>query len=363
VLADTSSRSIAHVVRAFMSAPPLISPAPPGFEPVPARVLTDISMLPCDLYIWRGPRPVLYAMKGGDLRRVVARAQRGMSFLVREVDSDLLRGALAAALPRVLANQHMTPVERSKTAYSIAAKVLAPVFTRETPLDHDGLVLTHQAVDAITLHLLQDEEMVWAMVATMQKHVATHTHAINTAVYGIVLARFMKFGPPEAIQDVARGGLLHDIGKNRVPKAVLDKPAALDPSEWQIMRSHVKAGHDMVVRALGYPPSYAHIIAEHHERCDGSGYPAGRMASGTALDSQLVGIVDAFDALTCKRPYRTAVSAFDALHIMRVAMRGQFSDELLREFIRLLGGINARAAGLDAGDSVGDLAGVMRAAG
>jgi putative nucleotidyltransferase with HDIG domain len=336
-----------------------IIPAPPGFEPVPARVLTDISTLPCDLYIWRGPRPILYAQRGGDLRKVVARAQRGMSFLVREIDSDLLRGALAASLPRVLANQRMSPIERSKTAYSIAAKVLIPVFTRENPLDHDGLLLTHQAIDAITLHLIEDDEMVWAMVATMQKHMATHAHAINSAVYGIVLARFMKFGPPDAIRDVARGGLLHDIGKNRVPLAMLDKPAALDASEWQVMRTHVKSGYDMVVRAQGFPPSYAHVIAEHHERCDGSGYPAGRCASGIALDSQLVGIVDAFDALTSRRPYRGPVTAFEALNVMRVAMRGQFSDELLREFIKLLGGLNAATASMEGTD----LTGLMRVAG
>jgi putative nucleotidyltransferase with HDIG domain len=343
-----------------MPAHPFITPAPPGYEPVPARVLTDISTLPCDLYIWRGPRPVLYAMKGGDLRKVINRAQRGMSFLVREVDSDLLRGALAASLPAVLANQRVTPVERSKTAYSIAAKVLSPIFTRENPLDHDGLLLTHQAIDAITLHLIEDEEMVWAMVATMQKHVATHTHAINTAVYGIVLARFMQFGNADAIRDVARGGLLHDIGKNRVPRVVLDKPSALDATEWQVMRTHVKAGYEMIVRALGYAPSYAHIVGEHHERCDGSGYPAGRAAGGIAMDAQLVGIVDAFDALTTRRPYRMPVSAFDALHVMRVSMRGQFSDEILREFIKLLGGLNAMSTGLD---GAANIAGIMRVAG
>jgi putative nucleotidyltransferase with HDIG domain len=342
-----------------MSSPTQIMPAPPGYEPVPARVLTDIATLPCDLYIWRGPRPVLYAMKGGDLRKVITRAQCGMSFLVREIDSDLLRGALAAALPTVLANQHVSPVERSKTAYSIAAKVLSPIFTRENALDHDGLLLTHKTIDAITLHLIDDEEMVWAMVATMQKHLATHTHAINTAVYGIVLARFMEFGSSDAIRDVARGGLLHDIGKNRIPRTVLDKPSGLDASEWQVMRTHVKSGSDMVIRALGYPQPYVHIIAEHHERCDGSGYPAGRQGSGIALDSQLVGVVDAFDALTTRRPYRAPVSAFDALHIMRVAMRGQFSDEILREFIKLLGGFNAAAAGLEGVD----LTRVMRVAG
>jgi putative nucleotidyltransferase with HDIG domain len=343
-----------------MPAQPLFSPAPPGYEPVAARILTDIETLPCDLYIWRGPRPVLYAMQGGDLRKVIARAQRGMSFLVREVDSDLLRGALAAALPRVIANGRMTPIERSKTAYSIVAKVLVPIFSRENPLDHDNLLLTHQAIDAITMHLLLDEEMIWAMLATMQKHVASHTHAINTAVYSTVLAKFMQLGSPDAIRDVARGGLLHDIGKNRVPKVVLDKPAALDAAEWQIMRGHVKAGHDMIVRALGFPPSYVHIVGEHHERCDGSGYPAGRTASGIAIDAQLVGIVDAFDALTSRRPYRSPVTAFDALHLMRVAMRGQFSDEIVREFIKLLGGLNAMTAELE---GAGELVGVMRVAG
>lgn len=111
------------------------------------------------------------------------------------------------------------------------------------------------------------------------------------------------------------------------------------------MRGHVKSGYDMVVRALGYPPSYAHIIAEHHERCDGSGYPAGRSTAGITLDSQLVAIVDAFDALTSRRPYRAAVSPFEALRIMRVAMAGQFNDDLLREFITLLGGFNGLAEG------------------
>ena len=116
----------------------------------------------------------------------------------------------------------------------------------------------------------------------------------------------------------------------------------------------------MIVRALGYAPSYAHIVGEHHERCDGSGYPAGRAAGGIAMDAQLVGIVDAFDALTTRRPYRMPVSAFDALHVMRVSMRGQFSDEILREFIKLLGGLNAMSTGLD---GAANIAGIMRVAG
>ena len=321
-----------------MTFEPAIASAPPGFEPVGARILSDIATLPCDLYIWRGPRPVLYAAGGGDLRKIIARTQHGMSFLVRDVDSDLLRGALAASLPDVLENRSVPALERSRSAYSIAAKVLAPIFSHDRGLDHDRLMLALQTVDAFTASLLDDDDLVWATVATMQRHMASHTHAFNTAIYGIALARAIRLGDITQVEDVARGGLLHDVGKNRVPKAILDKPASLDEAEWQVMRGHVKAGYGIVVRALGYAPSYAHIIAEHHERCDGSGYPAKRLPHQIAFDSQLVALVDAYDALTSRRAYKPAISAFEALRVMSVTMRGQFNDELLREFIKVLGG-------------------------
>jgi putative nucleotidyltransferase with HDIG domain len=324
-----------------MPAQRFLTPAPPGYEPVPARVLAGIATLPCDMYVWRGPRPMLYTTSGGDLGKVVARAERGMPFLVREIDFDLLCGALAASLPDVLGNQRIPAAERSKTAYSIAAMVLARVFVNDGPLDRHGLALTRQAIDPIAARLLQDEEMVWAMVATMQKHAATHAHAVNTAVYAIALARFIPLGRAAAIQAVALGGLLHDIGKSRVPHVVLDKAEPLDAVEWELMQGHVTAGYQMVVRALGHPPPYAHIIADHHERCDGSGYPTGRAASSIALDSQLVSIVDAFDALTTRRSYKPALSPFDALKLMRLGMKGQFNDEFLCEFVDLLGGWKA----------------------
>ena len=109
--------------------------------------------------------------------------------------------------------------------------------------------------------------------------------------------------------------------------------------------SSTGAGYDMIVRAMREVPSYAHIVAEHHERADGSGYPEGRHASQVAIDSQIVAIADAFDAITSKRSYKEASSPFDALRTMRFAMAGQFHDELLRAFIQLLGGWHGIRAG------------------
>jgi HD-GYP domain-containing protein (c-di-GMP phosphodiesterase class II) len=333
-----------------MPAHRFLNPAFPGYESVPARLLAGISMLPCDLYVWRGPRPALYAMRGGDPSKVIARAERGLPFLIRETDADPLRGALTASLPKVLGDQRISPIERSKTAYLIAAKVLAPLFVGEDFPDRDGFATAHRAMESFAVGLLEDEEMIWAMVATMLRHAATHTHSINTAVYGIALARSIPLGSREAIRGVALGGLIHDIGMSRLPRAVLDKPGPLNALEWQLVHGHASAGYDMIVRAMGHPPSYGHIVAEHHERWDGSGYPAGRSGSSVALDSQLVGIVDAFDALTTKRSFRPALSASDALQLMRLGMKGQFNDELVCEFADLLGGWRALSHDLKGAD-------------
>jgi putative nucleotidyltransferase with HDIG domain len=323
-----------------MPSQPPIQSALPGFEPVPARVLSDISVLPCDLYIWRGSRAMLYATRGADLRALVDRSQHGIAMLVRDGDSDALRGALAASLPRVMANGAMSPTERARTVYSIAAKVLLPVFDRARQLDRQAMTLAHTTIDAIAAGA-DDDAMLWAMVAAAPRRIATHTHAINTAIYAQLLARACGIRGSEDLNNLARGALLHDIGKNRVAREIVDKPGPLDHEEWITMRAHVRVGCDMVVRALGYVPLYGHIITEHHERLDGSGYPHGHGSPQISVDSQIVGIADAFDALTCKRPYRDAVTPFEALRIMRVTMHGQFGDELLCSFIRLLGGWEA----------------------
>lgn len=316
-------------------------PAPRGFQVVPGYALVGVSELPCDVFIRNGSRALLYATIGTDAAEIVLRTRGGVEFFVRNEDTDLLRRSLVDSLPGILGDQRLPPVDRSRTAYTIASHVVSPMFVATTRVERDGLRLTQDAIDAVTSRLLQEEDLVWAMVATMQRHLQTHTHAINTAVYALILARHVDISESASLLDIGRGALLHDIGKNRVPASILDKPGPLDADEWRTVRTHPRAGYDIVTGALGTVPGYAHIIAEHHERADGSGYPHGRRAHQVALDSQLVAIVDAFDAITSDRPYKKAATAFEALRIMRFEMRGQFNRDLLKEFINLLGGWGA----------------------
>ncbi len=341
MLSDEGARNrfprTSHESCAPADAPPPQT-VPGGYIAVPWQFLARLDELPCDVFVRRGRRAVLYATTGARMDSLAAYAARGLQLVVQLGDYDLLRRSLNGSLKSILNDRKIAPAERSRQAYHVAITVMAPLFTPETPVEEDGLDIAHEMIDILTKVLDHDDETLWSMVAAMQKHLATHSHALNTALYALALAKQIGTTGFEELRDVGRGAILHDIGKVKVPGKILDKPGPLDEREWKVMRHHPMAGYDMIVRAMGEAPSYAHIIAEHHERADGSGYPHGRRVGQVALDSQIVAIADAFDAITSKRAYKEAATPFEALRTMRFEMRGQFHDELLREFIELLGG-------------------------
>jgi len=314
------------------------APAPvSGYQPVSVEILGAVGVLPCDVFLVHGGRAVLYAARGSDALDVLQRADAGVALCIHGEDSELLRRGLSKAVSRILADQSLPPVERSRRAYGVMTYVMGPILSHESQVDRGGLDDASVAVDALMGGLTTGNDLVWSMVSTMNRHLSTHTHAINTAVYAVLAAQALGYGPDE-IRDIGRGALLHDIGKNRVPPAILDKPGPLDEAEWVTVRSHPQIGFDIVVRAMGAEPSYAKIIAEHHERADGSGYPHKRLGKEVGKPSRLVAIVDAYDALTSARSYKGAMSSYGALWTMRFQMRGQFDARLLSAFVGVLGG-------------------------
>ena len=311
---------------------------PRGFRAISLSLLNGLTELPCDVYLATNGHAILYTTVGSDAAEVVRRMDGLAHVLIRAEDHDLFRRFLAAGLRGVLTDVRLAPLERSRRAYAITTEVVSPLFALRGDIDRDGLAVTQEVVDALTGTLIEGNDMVWSIVATMQKHLTTHTHAINTAIYAVVLAQHLHVKEHEDVLDTGRGALLHDIGKTRISERILDKPGSLSKSEWKVIQGHPMTGIQLVTRALGFVPGYGHIIAEHHERADGSGYPGGRRSSQVALDSQLVAIVDAFDAITSARSYKPASTPFEALRTMRFDMAGQFNDEILQEFIGLLGG-------------------------
>jgi putative nucleotidyltransferase with HDIG domain len=112
------------------------------------------------------------------------------------------------------------------------------------------------------------------------------------------------------------GGLLHDIGKARIPLAILDKPGKLDDSEWQIMKQHPVSSQDILRRENDLDPDMVAMAVSHHEKLDGTGYPHGLSGAKINDHVRLTAIADVYSALIDKRAYKGSMTSEAALEIM-----------------------------------------------
>jgi len=164
----------------------------------------------------------------------------------------------------------------------------------------------------------------------------TGAHSARVAEVAVAVARELGWSQ-ELVEETRSAGLLHDIGKLSVPNSILDKPGALEPTEWEIMRMHALYTERILEHVKGFE-WLAFASAAHHERMDGSGYCRGLEADQLPELSRVLAVADVYDALSTVRPYRHALSQPEVFAIMdRDADKG-FSGECLEALKSVVGG-------------------------
>ncbi len=134
----------------------------------------------------------------------------------------------------------------------------------------------------------------------------TRCHSLRVQSYALRLARQFDL-TGQALEEVARGALLHDIGKIGISDAILLKPGKLTEEEWHEMKKHPSLGYE-ILRGIDFLDGATELVLRHHERWNGSGYPDGLQGRFIPFGARLFGIVDSYDAMTSDRPYRKALS-------------------------------------------------------
>jgi putative two-component system response regulator len=162
----------------------------------------------------------------------------------------------------------------------------------------------------------------------------TDGHCQRLAAYAVAVGRALKMNTEE-LAALERGGYLHDVGKIGVPDAVLLKHDRLTPEEFAQMQSHTIIGERLCGQLRSLRAVRA-IVRHHHERADGSGYPDGLQGDNIPLTAQIVGVVDAYDAMTTNRPYRNALSVAVAdAELRRDVAEGRLNPEIVRVFLEM----------------------------
>jgi len=164
----------------------------------------------------------------------------------------------------------------------------------------------------------------------------SYDHAVDVSVLLMVFARFLGM-PAKTIELIGLAGLMQDIGKVDIPADILNKPDTLTDEEYRLVQSHVASSLEMLVGHQDFPTTLLKIVASHHERADGSGYPRRLKGERICFHGELAGVVDTYAAMTRQRVYEKAVSSQKALEAL-IKMRGsKFREPVVDQFIQCIG--------------------------
>lgn len=179
------------------------------------------------------------------------------------------------------------------------------------------------------------DAMIW-MSKIKHEHEYTAEHSMNVCILAIAFGRYLNFDEEE-LAALGLCGLLHDVGKMRVPTAILDKPGTLTEEEMLIMRNHTVAGHKLLTEMGNAPAKAVDVVLSHHERPDGGGYPRGLKARAISEYARIISVVDAYDAMTSDRCYTRSKSPVQAQKIIYENRGKQFDEECALQFMQAIG--------------------------
>jgi len=164
----------------------------------------------------------------------------------------------------------------------------------------------------------------------------TSQHSMNVCVYSIALGRQINLSK-EKLEDLGLCGMMHDMGKIKIPQEVLNKPGRFEPKELAIMQSHAALGAQLLMSSERMPGCVIDTAYAHHERLDGTGYPRGLIAQNIHPYTRIISIADVYDAVISDRVYRKGKTHLETINILIELAENQLDSGLVTKFIECLG--------------------------
>lgn len=219
-----------------------------------------------------------------------------------------------------------------KLSKSIKERTLASVelmYSRDDPETVSNSAMS--AASEILQSLDHNKSVVFSVDALKISDEYTFKHCVDVGAMSMIIAQ--KLGETtKFLQDIALAGVLHDLGKSKIPNEILNKPARLTDEEWEIMRLHPIYSYKMIAHVDTISKEVKHAVFEHHENVDGTGYPLGIKGDEICKMAKILAVADVYDALVTERPYKDAKSPSAAFEIM-MGMSNKFDIDILKAFM------------------------------
>jgi len=263
---------------------------------------------------------------------------KGLDILVEKkvINKPKPKVKIKKSINRPNVNNAKDEMKAAKVAFDEAETYITNMMATAKMGAHVELEQLDPVINKLSSSILRNPNALLGLsrIRTMDKY--TFEHSVSFSVLIMSFARSMG-KDEEFIRLLGIGGLLHDIGKTLTPAHILNKPAKLTPDEFKIMKEHVVHSRNILEKTEGLSKISMDVAVMHHEKFDGSGYPAGLKGDEISLAGQMSSIVDVYDALTADRCYHKGRQPAEALKFLLNGAGSHFNPSLVNQFVHSIG--------------------------
>nr|WP_320133682.1 HD-GYP domain-containing protein [uncultured Holophaga sp.] len=249
---------------------------------------------------------------------------------------DAMDGIAQAAALLPQSTSHREELEVAKAIHGEANKVIQSVLADVRLGKQIQVERMEPVVEQVTESILRNQGTLVSLCRIKEGDTYTFQHSVSVCTLLVTFCRYMGMDR-EQIKLAGMGGMLHDIGKMRVPDHVLNKPGKLTDDEFVTMKSHVTLGLEVLQQTPGITPTVFEVTGQHHEKFKGAGYPLGLQGDEISLIGRMSAIVDVYDAITSNRCYHRGMEPGIALSKLFEWGENHFDPTLVQHFIQALG--------------------------
>ncbi len=306
------------------------------FSPIDLYRLQANKTITFDLYLQVNDKFVLYKNRNilitrEDLQRLIDHDQP--TLYIHNNDKKNYRDYLESSLDNILQSDEVPLEKKAEVLYESAINVVEDIF--ENPRSGDTIKRSREIIGYSVDFILSGPKAYINLLKIRRHDYYTFTHSVNVCTFLVSLAQNLGITDKKTLNEIGEGGLLHDLGKSRIPSSIINKQGQLTSSEWEVMKQHPLLGVQIARETRDISKTALTIIGQHHERQSGSGYPQGLKGSALNVYANMASIVDVYDAVTTNRSYSQAREPMDAIKLM-LSKRDDFNEEILKQFIGIL---------------------------
>lgn len=286
-----------------------------------------------DLYIFINGHYVLYLRAGAKLPQdKLATFQKKNTDVFYVLEKD--RKAYKEYVAGMLNDSSLDKKQRGTILKESTFSLIEDLF--ENPNMEQTLEGAKEAVDNIIDYMQNENDAMAELLGLSSHDFYTYNHSLDVCIYSLGLGELVGIKDQQLLQELGRGGLLHDIGKRNVSTDIICKKGALTDEEWEEMKKHPAFGLKILSTYGDSPDTIKACVYEHHENFLGNGYPQNLKGEDIHPLARIVAIADTYDALTTKRSYNEPMMPVTALQLMKEKLAARFDPDLMKAFYETL---------------------------